>query len=190
MKSLYRADLWREAESRCEVWAESRSIASVILDDCEQVAVDLYPCGGFSSLSFVHEAAESLNNSGDYRPLHVLYIGDYDAAGVLIDVSLQRELRLHLRSDIELTFERIGINAEQIEEYDLPMKPRKESDHRSQQIEFSVEAESLPAKILRGILRDKVEALLPANALAVAKVAEESEREHLTRMAAMLKGAV
>ena len=190
MQGLYRADLWRDAESRCEVWAESRSIASVILDDCKQVAVDLYPCGGFSSLSFVHEAAESLNNSGDDRPVHVFYIGDYDAAGVLIDVSLQRELRLHLRSDIELIFERIGINAEQIEDYDLPMKPRKESDHRSRQIEFSVEAESMPAKILRSILRDKVEALLPANALAVAKVAEQSEREHLTRMAAMLKGAI
>ena len=187
MKSLYRADLWRGADVRCEVWAESRSIASVILDDCRQLAVDLFPCGGFSSLSFVHEAAESLNNSGDDRPLRVFYIGDYDAAGVLIDQSLERELRLHLRADIELTFERIGINVDQIEAFDLPMKPRKESDRRSQQIDCSVEAESMPAKILRAILRVKVEALLPVNALAIAKVAENSEREHLTRMAEILE---
>ena len=189
MAGQFRADLWRDTDSRCEVWAESRSIASVILDDCEQLAVDLYPCGGFSSLSFVHEAAENLNDSGDDRPLQVLYIGDYDAAGVLIDQSLQRELRLHLRSDIGLTFERIGINADQIAEYDLPMKPRKGSDRRSQHIDCAVEAESMPAKILRAILRDKVEALLPVNALAVAKVAEKSERGHLTRMAAILGGA-
>lgn len=186
MSGLYRADLWRDADVRCEVWAESRSIASVMLDDCRELAVDLYPCGGFSSLSFVHEAAESINNSGDDRPLQVFYIGDYDAAGVLIDVSLQRELREHLRADIDLIFERIGINADQIEQYDLPTKPRKESDRRSLHIDFSVEAESMPAKILRGILRDKVEALLPVNALAVAKVAEQSEREHLARMAAKL----
>jgi hypothetical protein len=188
MKGLYRADLWGDADCRCEVWAESRSIASVILDDCEELAVSLFPCGGFSSLSFIHEAAVSTNNSGDDRPLQVFYIGDYDAAGVLIDVSLQRELREHLRPDIELRFERIGINAGQIEQYDLPTKPRKESDKRSLHIDFSVEAESMPAKILRCILRDKVEALLPENALAVAKVAEQSEREHLDFMARMYFG--
>ena len=188
MKGLYRADLWQHADTRCEVWAESRSIASVILDDCNELAVALFPCGGFSSLSFIHEAAESINNSGDDRPLQVFYIGDYDAAGVLIDVSLQRELREHLRPNIELRFERIGINAGQIEQYDLPTKPRKESDRRSQHIDFAVEAESMPTKILRCILRDKVEALLPENALAVAKVAEKSERQHLRTMSDLLRG--
>lgn len=189
MAGLYRADLWRNADCRCEVWAESRSIASVILPDCEDLAVPLYPCGGFSSLSFVHSAAEYHNGSDDDRPLQVLYIGDYDAAGVLIDVALQRELREHLRADIDLRFERIGINADQIEEYGLPTKPRKESDRRSLHIDCAVEAESMPAKTLRGILRDKVEALLPAHALAVAKLAENSERKHLRNMARMLKGA-
>lgn len=188
MKGLYRADLWQHAHCRCEVWAESRSIASVILDDCRELAVDLYPCGGFSSLSFIHEAAESINNSDDDRPLQVFYIGDYDPAGVLIDVVLQRELREHLRSDIELRFERIGINDEQVKVYDLPTKPRKEGDKRSQHIAYTVEAEAMPAKMLRGILRDKVEGLLPYNALAIAKVAEQSEREHLTRMANVLRG--
>ena len=185
MAGLYRADLWQHADCRCEVWAESRSIASVILDDCNALAVSLFPCGGFSSLSFVHEAAEQHNASDDTRPLQVFYIGDYDAAGVLIDVSLQRELREHLRADIELRFERIGINLEQIAEHDLPTKPRKESDKRSQHIAYSVEAESMPAKILRAILREKVEALLPENALAVAKVAEQSERQALGLMAGM-----
>jgi hypothetical protein len=185
MAGLYRADLWRDADCRCEVWAESRSIASVILDDCKELAVDLYPCGGFSSLSFIHEAAESINNSGDNRPLQVFYIGDYDAAGVLIDVTLQRELREHLRSDIELRFDRIGINEDQIEEYDLPTKPRKDTDRRSLQIDCSVEAEGMPAKILRSLLRVNVESLLPENALAVSKVAEQSERQQLKLMSKM-----
>ena len=182
MAGHYRADLWQHADCRCEVWAESRSIASVILNDCNELAVSLFPCGGFTSLSFAHGAAEQHNASADTRPLHVLYIGDYDAAGVLIDVSLQRELREHLKPSIELRFERIGINADQITKYDLPTKPRKESDKRSQHIAYSVEAESMPAKILRVILRDKIEALLPENALAVAKVAEQSERYALGLM--------
>ena len=188
MGHLYRADLWRDAEYRCEVWAESRSIASVLTDQCEELAVSLYPCGGFASLSFAHAAAEEHNGDSDTRPLIVLYVGDYDPAGVLIDRALERELRTHLRADIPMDFRRIAINEEQVKEHDLPTKPRKEGDKRSQHIEYTVEAEAMPAHVLRGILRDEVEALLPQNAVEVAKVAERSERAHLARMAAMLGG--
>ena len=187
MGGLYRADLWRDAESRCEVWAESRSIASVMLADCKDLAVDLYPCGGFTSLSFVHAAAQFHNARHDKRLLVIVYVGDYDPAGVLIDVALQRELREHLRSDIKLDFRRIGINEEQVELYDLPTKPRKDGDKRSQHVTYSVEAEAMPARDLRGILRLEVESLLPENALDVAKVAEQSERKHLDNMAAMFE---
>lgn len=186
MAGHYRADLWRESAFRCEIWAESRSIASVLLDDCNELAVDLFPCGGFSSLSFVHEAAQQHNLSGDTRPLVVLYIGDYDPAGVLIDVTLEREMRLHLNSDIDLDFRRIAINEVQVELYDLPMKPRKAGDTRSLQVEYTVEAEAMPARDLRAIMRNEVEMLLPAHALDVAKVAEKSERAHLKKIATLL----
>lgn len=188
MAGLYRADLWRDSAYRCEVWAESRSIASVVHGDCTELAVDLFPCGGFSSLSFVHEAAEAHNSLGDKRPLVVLYIGDFDPAGVLIDQSLEKELRTHLRPDIDMDFRRIAINEEQVEVYDLPTKPRKEGDKRSQHITYTVEAEAMPARSLRSILRSEVECLLPEDALHVAHVAEQSERAHLKRMATMLGG--
>jgi hypothetical protein len=188
MSGLYRGDMWRDADVRCEVWCESRSIASVLLADCKELAVNLYPCGGFSSVSFVHAAAQEHSASDDDRPLQVLYVGDYDPAGVLIDVSLQKELREHLRADIELRFERIGINADQVIEFDLPTKPRKDGDKRSNQVERTVEAEAMPAHILRSIVHDRIESLLPADALAVSKVAEQSEREHLRSVARMMKG--
>jgi hypothetical protein len=186
MSGLYRADLWRDANCLCEGWAESRSIASVLTTDCATLAVDLYPCGGFSSLSFVHEAAESRNHSGDDRRLKVIYVGDFDPVGVLIDVALERELRLHMNSAIDMDFIRIAINEDQVEAYDLPTKPRKDGDKRWRHIAYTVEAEAMPAKTLRAILRDQVEALLPPDALAVVKVAEQAEREHLRKMAAML----
>lgn len=188
MSGLYRGDLWRDADTRCEIWCESRSIASVLLGDCRELAVALYPCGGFSSVSFVHSAAQEHNGSHDNRPLQVFYIGDYDPAGVLIDTSLEKELLAHLSENIELRFERIGINADQIAEYDLPTKPRKETDRRSSQVERTVEAEAMPAHILRSIVRERIESLLPANALAISKVAEQSEREHLRCIARMMEG--
>lgn len=188
MNGLYRADLWRDADVRCEVWCESRSIASVIQRDCNELAVSLYPCGGFSSISFAHEAAIEHNANDDSRPLVVLFIGDYDPAGVLIDVALEAELRRHLDDRIELIFERVAINESQIARYDLPTKPRKDGDRRSQQVSATVEAEAMPAHILRDMLRRAIEVMLPKNALAVAKVAEKSEREHIVRMANLLDG--
>ncbi|MGJ0506163.1 MAG: hypothetical protein ACR652_03325 [Methylocystis sp.] len=194
MRGLYRADLWEDAGVKVEVWCESRSIASVIQDDCRELAVSLYPCGGFSSISFAHEAAQELNRTvttytDDTRdPVVVLYIGDYDPAGVLIDVALERELRQHLEPAIPLHFTRIGITRLQIAAYGLPEKPRKTGERRALHVECTVEAEAMPAHILREILREEIESYLPENALRVAKVAEESEKAHLDRIAAMLGG--
>lgn len=183
MAGLYRADLWSDADYRCEVWTESRSIASVIRSLCNELAVDLYPCSGFSSLSFAHAAAEQHISSKDNRPLIIYYIGDYDPAGVLIDQSLERELRLHLNGYIEMDFRRIAINENQIEQYDLPRKPRKKNDIRSKQIESTVEAEAMPAHILRQMLREYIESLLPEGALYATKIAEQSERNGLIALA-------
>ena len=107
---------------------------------------------------------------------------------MLIDVSLEKELRQHLRSDIDLSFKRIAINEEQVQAYDLPTKPRKTGDKRSLQLGYTVEAEAMPARDLRAILRIEVEVLLPDDALHIAKVAEQSERQHLHNMARMFDG--
>ena len=54
-------------------------------------------------------------------------------------------------------------------------------------VQETVEAEAMPARILRDLLRDHVEEFLPVNALRVAKVAERSERAHIDRMAALME---
>ncbi len=189
MAGHYRADLWRDAGCRCEVWVESRSIAGVVQDLCEELGVSLYPSGGFASLSFVHEAAQVINWQHDGRPLRVFYIGDFDPAGVLIDEKIEEGLREHLDPSVELIFERLGITRQQISDHDLPTKPRKESDRRRLDVEFTVEAEAMPAKDIRHLLRSRIEALLPIGALEATKIAEESERAGLRIMADMMAGS-
>lgn len=187
----YRADLWRNSDFYCEVWVESRSIAGVVQDDCEELAVSLYPAGGFSSITLAYDAAQNINyECRDGRDCAIIYVGDFDPAGVLIDQSIEKEIREHLDPDIKLHFWRLGITEEQIEKYDLPTKPRKASDRRSLHIRETVEAEAMPARLLRSMLRVNIEALLPDDALKVAKAAEQSERAHLDRMAEMLGGSM
>jgi hypothetical protein len=187
MQGRYRADLWRDSDTYCEIWVESRSIAGIVQRDCEDLAVSLYPAGGFTSISLAYQAAEYINAEHDARDVVIFYIGDYDPAGVLIDVSIERELRDHLSPDVSLRFKRIGITPGQIAAYDLPSNPRKATDRRSRHITEAVEAEAMPARFMRHLLRNHIEALLPPRALEVARAAEESERTLIGGLAAAIE---
>ena len=177
---LYRGRLWTAALPHVEVWVESRSIAGVLRETCQDLAVSLYPCGGFPSLSFVHEAAMYIN-SLDQSAVVVLYVGDFDPSGMLIGDNLAVQLREHLQG--ELVFRRLAVNEEQIEGFSLPTKPRKSSEKRRPEITDTVEAEAMPANTLRQIVRGAVEAYIPIGQLEAVRAAEASERQYLETFA-------
>ena len=190
VSGLYRIDAWKQAGHYTEVWCESRSIAGVIRPLCQEFGISLYPAGGFTSITLPYEAATDIDRAvlGTERSIEILYVGDFDQAGVLIDRDIEAKLRGHLRTRNEVTFHRVAINEDQVLEFDLPKKQRKENDKRAPQVKWTVEAEALPAHILRDLLRAKIESFLPEQALQVAKVAEQSERDYLNRLAALMKG--
>ena len=181
---FYRRSVWTETPEYVEVWCESRSIAGVIQAETERYAVPLYPAGGFTSLSLAHQAAENIRYEAKGRPVHVIYIGDYDPAGVLIDGKIESELRLHL-PDHEIKFHRIAITRDQIKLMGLPTKPAK--DRRGGFRGGTVEAEAMPAGVMRKLLREKIEGFIPERTLAVMEVAEASEREILTSFVELLQ---
>lgn len=180
VQGLYRQQLWTPELPCVEVWCESRSIAGVLREQCRDLAVSLYPTGGFSSATLCYEAAQEIDLRGHPSAV-VIYIGDYDPAGVLIDRHIETELRTHLQTPLD--FQRIAITEAQIEYLDLPTKPRKDGERRRLDIKATVEAEAMPAAILRALVRSAVEGYLPTDALEIAKVAEESEREGLRLLA-------
>lgn len=184
---FYRRSVWTQTPVYAEVWCESRSIAGVIQGETEKYAIPLYPAGGFTSLSLAYQAASNIRHCAAGRPVHVIYIGDWDAAGVLIDRKIEEELKKHL-PDHEITFHRIAITQEQINLMRLPTKPAK-GDKRGGFEGDTVEAEAMPAGILRELLQDKIESFIPAQTLEVVAAAEESERVLLRGIAAQLRRA-
>jgi hypothetical protein len=183
--SLYRRSYWQTAPCYVECWCESRSIAGVIQADCQQYAVPLYPAGGFTSITLAFEAAENIAAEANERPVHVLYLGDYDPSGVLIDRSIEAELRRHL-SGVEITFHRLAITAEQVVLMGLPTKPPKTGDKRGGFTGGTVEAEAMPAATMRKLLCDAIESFMDRRELRVLEVAEASERARLHAFADML----
>lgn len=173
---LYRRSPWQDASAYCEVWCESRSLAGVLRPLCRRLAVSLYPCGGYASLTFLWEAAQTMLEASNGRPVHVYYVGDYDAAGLGIDADAESKLRKYLPDGFPLHFERLAVTLDQIAALDLPTKPRKESDRRRLDIRETVEAESIPAATMRAMVEYRIEALLPSRALEIARTIEREER--------------
>ena len=174
--SIYRRDYWDSTDTLVEVWCESRSLAGVLGQVCREYVVPLFPAGGFSSLTFLHEAAKHIQESGRSNAV-ILYVGDYDQAGVLIDRSIEKDLRGFLEDwPGELSFERLAVNEDQIDRMGLPTRPPKASDKRSPEVTRAVEAEAIPAPAMRGLATAALQGLIPERVLTVEKLVEEQEK--------------
>ena len=175
----YRGNLWRDAPVYAEVWTESRSLAGILADTCNDLQVSLYASGGFGSLSLNYGAALQINEetrNGEI-PARVFYVGDYDAAGLLIPEKNEKEVRSHLDPHVSMTWHRLAVNPDQIAAWNLPTKPSKAGERRMKHITQTVEAEAIAAPELRRMVHDAVTDCLPAEALDLARAAEESEKD-------------
>lgn len=179
VKWNYRGRLWTPSMPHVDVWAESRSIGSTLSELCRELSVSLYCAGGFCSETLIYDAAQNINRMERDRAV-ILYIGDYDPAGVLIDRDIERKMMEHLL--VPLTFHRLAINEAQITEHHLPTKPRKDTDRRRLDIAETVEAEAMLAGTLRGILRTALEAYIPEGALEAVAAEEELVQAQIEMM--------
>lgn len=84
-----------------------------------------------------------------------------------------------------------GDKAKCIFKWNLPTRPTKKSDSRSRGFgNISVELDAIDPEQLRVLVQDAIERHLPPDQLEVLMVAEESERELLTRWAETVGGAI
>ena len=60
----YRWDMWAPVDHRVEVWCESASLINVLWPVCNELAVSLYPCRGYSSIAFAYGAATEAKRLG------------------------------------------------------------------------------------------------------------------------------
>ena len=84
---------------------------------CSELGVSLYPAGGFVSETFIYEAAIEIEEIGN--PAVLLYLGDFDPAGLLIDQDIAEKMRRHLPG-LRITLRRLAITLEQVDHYRLP----------------------------------------------------------------------
>jgi hypothetical protein len=179
---MYRRDLWINQHVHVEVWTEKDAIRGVVSPVTVEYDVPLMIAKGFSSETFLYETAEEINDEGN--PAVIYQLGDHDPSGVSAWDTIQRKLREFVDDDIDLTFERIAVTPEQITELDLPTRPTKQTDSRAAKfVGESVDVDAVPSSVLRDWVREAIEFWIDPEALQITKVAEDSEREILHRIA-------
>jgi len=178
---LYRRDLWENQRAYVEIWLEKDALAGVLYDVTEEFDVPLMVCRGYSSISFLKGAADTIGAVG--KPAWLYYLGDHDPSGLNISATVERDLR-RMAPGAEIHFERVAVTREQIETLNLPTRPTKTTDSRSKGfIGESVELDSIHPEILRKMARRLIERHIDQGELHRLRVVEQQERETLSRIA-------
>jgi hypothetical protein len=179
---FYRRDLWAAMPVYVEAWCEKDALAGVLMEETAVYDVPLMIARGYASLSFLHSAAMAIEAKG--KPAFIYHFGDFDPSGVDAARDIEAKLRRYAPG-AEIHFERPAVTREQIEQWNLPTRPTKQSDTRAKKFgsATSVELDAIPARQLRAIVRECIERHVDRRQLEILRTAEESERELLKKWA-------
>ncbi len=185
---FYRKNLWADAGVYVEVWLEKDALSGVIYDVTHDFDVPLMVARGYASLSFLHSAAEELKHQD--RPCFIYHLGDFDPSGVNAAETIERTLR-ELAPGADITFERLAVKPYQIEAWNLPSRPTKQTDTRAKNWKGgnSVELDAIEPDILRAIVRTAIERHLPPREFERLKQIEAAERDTLLKFVSGWEGA-
>jgi len=178
---FYRRRLWDDQDSYVEVWLEKDALAGVLYTVTEEWDVPLMVTRGYSSETFLHDAAEAIEAQG--KPAHLYYFGDHDPSGLNIPQVVERRLR-DFAPGADIEFTRVAVTPEQIVEWNLPVRPTKRTDTRARNfVGGSVEVDAIPPTQLRQLVRECIEQHVDEAQLFLVQVAEESERDLFRKLA-------
>ena len=185
---LYRRSLW-DAAAGChvETWLEKDALAGVIYPITALYDVPLMVARGYSSLSFLHDAAEYISSLE--VPSFIYHLGDYDPSGVNAGEKIEQTLR-EMAPNAEIHFKRIAVNLNQIHAWNLPTRPTKTTDSRAKNFgDISVELDAIPPDRLRYLVKETIEGHIDPQRLATLYAAEESEKRLINGLVGMLQGS-
>lgn len=167
-------DRWLGQERHVSVWVEKEALAGVFEGPCERLGVAWFVLRGYSSLSALsqwvdHVAAAydaAVDRGDSIEEAVVLYFGDHDPDGWEIPRSAERNvLAIADVRGIDLppvVFERIALVKPQIERYNPPPFPAKETSSRYEsyvrehRLRDAWELDALRPEVLAGLIQSAV----------------------------------
>jgi hypothetical protein len=178
----YHLNRWENQEYAPEVWVEKEALASVFEGVCRKYDVPLFCCRGYGSASAMWRASQRLLKKIARRKTPViLHFGDHDPSGIDMTRDIQDRLST-FKCDVEVR--RLALNMDQVEEYDPPPNPAKQTDARFKSYmaeygEESWELDALTPEVLNELVVTQVDDLRDMDSWT--EVVEE-EQDHRARL--------
>src|SRR5262249_8955841 len=88
---LYRRNLWRDADYYVEVWCEKDAMAGVLFEETRPYDVPLMVARGFSSITYLYNAARTIAEIG--KPAYIYHLVDHDPSGRWAARDIENKLR-------------------------------------------------------------------------------------------------
>ncbi len=122
----YRMDKWKDQDYRIIVMVEKQALEGVLVPVCRDLDITFAANKGYSSASAMYGIGKEIEK--DERQTVVLYLGDHDPSGIDMTRDVRERLEQFSSSTVEV--ERLALNMDQVEQYDPPPNPAKETDAR------------------------------------------------------------
>jgi hypothetical protein len=114
-----------------EVWCEKSTMNDVLEPLCQRYKADLQIGAGEMSITAALALVNRLVRSG--KPARVLYVSDFDPAGQSMPVAVSRKIEYFVRKlglDLDIRLFPVVLTLEQVQYYQLPRTPIKETERR------------------------------------------------------------
>jgi hypothetical protein len=115
-----------------ELWAEKTTANDILIDLAQQFDLNVVTASGEISATHCHRLIERAKAS--VRPVRILYISDFDPAGLSIPVACARKIEFFVRRDdldLDIQVRPVALNHQQCVHYRLPRTPLKKTEQRA-----------------------------------------------------------
>jgi hypothetical protein len=183
----YKRNPWDTQTVRPEVWIEKEALAGVIVPVCDRWRVPRLSCRGYMSQSEQYAAGKRFEGYLDdgLTPV-VLHLGDHDPSGLNMTDDNRSRLTMFAGQDVEIR--RLALNMDQVERYNPPPNPAKETDSRftGYEAEFGDkcwELDALDPRTIDQLIDREIRGLIDKKAWDKVMAAEKGERRVLAGIA-------
>ena len=157
-----------------EIWVEKDSIRNFIAKLAAKYHLSIQVLRGFASLSMYRKA---LNRARRRGVKLILYIGDFDPSGLLIEKVAEEEMNHKLG----IKFVRLVLTMEQIKHFKPPSRPVNPKDSRTKEYAEKYgnrcwEVEALRPRTLYRLIEKGLKENVPPEFLAEVKTREKAAR--------------
>jgi hypothetical protein len=186
----FRTDHWVGQPCYVEVRVEKDALSGILEPVCRKLDIRFTANKGYSSSSAMYEASKRIIQAfgRDHKEVHLFYLGDHDPSGIDMTRDIQDRLELFTYNNIDIQTVRLALNYDQVEQWQPPENPAKESDSRYRVYlerfgESSWELDAVEPATLASLVEDAVRELIDQEQWDEVEAEEAEMREELTRFA-------